>query len=90
MNLTSEARADLTALSDPDWYARIDDIGEEAGYFESLGPFHSAFFSDEGSVLLVTFETRATIRANQKRPSADGLCDRQYARLVEPDDHRRP
>ncbi len=66
MNLTSEARADLTALSDPDWYARIDDIGEEAGYFESLGPFHSAFFSDEGSVLLVTFETRATIRANQK------------------------
>ncbi|TMV81196.1 phosphoadenosine phosphosulfate reductase [Thioclava sp. BHET1] len=45
-----------------EWEDRIDAIGEELGYFEPLGPNHSAFFVDEGPTLLVTFESAETIR----------------------------
>lgn len=51
------------AESDTDWLAIMDEIGEEAGYFERLGARHSAFFSDQGPVLLVTFETVRGVRA---------------------------
>jgi len=51
------------AASDEDWLAIMDEIGEETGYFEMLGQKHSAFFNDAGPVLLVTFETRAGVRA---------------------------
>ena len=50
------------AQSDADWLVIMDEIGEEAGYFEPLGGGHSAFFSDHGPVLLVSFETRTGIR----------------------------
>ena len=50
------------AESDADWLAIMDEIGEEAGYFEPLGSHHSAFFSDIGTVLLVSFETVQGIR----------------------------
>ncbi|GAB1380309.1 phosphoadenosine phosphosulfate reductase [Pararhodobacter sp.] len=50
------------AQSDADWLVIMDEIGEEAGYFEPLGGAHSAFFSDQGPVLLVSFETRAGVR----------------------------
>ena len=53
---------DLRSLSDADWVARIAAIGDEAGSFERLGPSHFAFFADEGPTLLVTFETRDSIR----------------------------
>ena len=45
-----------------EWEDRIDAIGEELGYFEPLGPNHSAFFVDEGPTMLVTFESAETIR----------------------------
>ena len=51
------------AESDADWLAIMDEIGEEAGYFEPLGAHHSAFFSDMGTVLLVSFETVQGIRS---------------------------
>ena len=51
------------AQSDQDWLSIMDEIGEEAGYFERLGETHSAFFSDLGTVLLVSFETLAGVRA---------------------------
>jgi len=51
------------AETDGDWLAIMDEIGEEAGYLESLGADHSAFFSDLGPVLLVTFETLDGIRS---------------------------
>ena len=50
------------ANSDADWLSIMDEIGEEAGYFEQLGDKHSAFFSDLGPVLLVTFETLVGVR----------------------------
>jgi len=50
------------------WLAAIEEIGEEAGYFQNVGSRHWAFFSDESPVLLVTFETVAEIRSRK-----DGL-----------------
>ena len=50
------------------WLARIEEIGEEAGYFQPLGARHWAFFMDESPTLLVTFETVDAIRAR-----SDGL-----------------
>jgi hypothetical protein len=51
------------AASDADWLSIMDEIGEEAGYFEQLGDQHSVFFSDQGPILLVTFETLQGVRA---------------------------
>ena len=54
------------------WLAAIDDIGEEAGYFQTLGAKHWAYFADDGATLLVTFETVEAIRANASQlPSGD-------------------
>lgn len=61
--LTGGSMADM---SDGAWRTRIEGLGDELGYFEPLGASHSAFFSDEGPVLLVSFESRAAIRG---RPS---------------------
>lgn len=54
-----------SAATDRDsWLALIEEIGEEAGYFERLGQSHWAYFSDQSPTLLVTFETLGTIRTN--------------------------
>lgn len=45
------------------WFERIDEIGEELGYYQPLGDRHGAFFVDDGPVLLVTFESADSIRA---------------------------
>lgn len=45
------------------WLARLEEICEEEGYFEPLGARHHAFFADEGSTLLVSFETVDQVRA---------------------------
>lgn len=46
-----------------DWLALIEEIGDEAGYFEFLGRNHWAFFTDESPTLVVTFETLDSIRS---------------------------
>lgn len=48
------------------WLDRLDDIGEDRGYFQPMGPNHSAIFTDESPTLLVTFETIDSIRKNTK------------------------
>lgn len=55
-------REDLRSLDDPQWLEAIAVVGDEAGSFTPLGASHSAFFADEGTTLLVTFETRDQIR----------------------------
>ena len=57
------------------WLAAIDDIGEEAGYFQKLGAKHWAYYVDEDPTLLVTFETVDSIRANASQlPSGDAIA----------------
>lgn len=59
------------------WLAAIDEIGEEAGYFQTLGSKHWAYFVDLGPILLVTFETVDAIRANPTQlPFGDGIARR--------------
>ncbi|WP_102226221.1 phosphoadenosine phosphosulfate reductase [Acidimangrovimonas sediminis] len=51
------------AATKQDWIARVEEIGEEAGYFERLGRRHFALFSDASPVLLVSFEQLGAVRA---------------------------
>ncbi len=54
---------DPAAGLDPEaWLDRIEDIAEDHGYFEPLGPDHSVTFIGRGRTLLVTFETIQSIR----------------------------
>jgi len=50
------------------WLAAIAKTGKDVGSFRTMGNRHWAFFSDDGPVLLVTFETVSDIRQR-----ADGL-----------------
>ncbi|GAB4274016.1 MAG: hypothetical protein Kow0013_28020 [Pararhodobacter sp.] len=50
------------ARTDAEWLEIMEEIGDEAGYFEPVGPRHSAFFSDMGTTLLVSFETLSGVR----------------------------
>jgi len=63
--MQSSSQSDLATLSPADWVARLDELGDEVGYCETLGARHRVFFSDQAPVLLVTFETSADIRARQ-------------------------
>ena len=57
---------DASAATDRDsWLALIDQIGEEEGYFQTLGPHHWAMFIDDSPTLIVSFETIDQARARQ-------------------------
>jgi len=58
---------DLADLGPSEWLAALDDLGEEHGYFQNLGPAHHALFIDAGKSLLVTFET---LEAARRTPGA--------------------
>lgn len=55
---------DLADHAPADWLAALDDLGEEHGYFQRLGPAHHALFIDAGRSLLVTFESQEAARRN--------------------------
>ena len=47
-----------------DWALKLEKLTEDAGYFHRLGARHSALFIDEGTTLLVSFETLSDVLAN--------------------------
>lgn len=53
----------LTDLEPNDWFAEIDDICEDHGFFEQLGSMHCVGFLEGCNKLLVTFENAQDIRA---------------------------
>lgn len=59
----ADMAGDLADQTDLDLLEALESLGEDEGYYEPLGKRHAALFSDEGPVLLVTFETLASIRA---------------------------
>lgn len=65
--MSEPATLDSPPGSREDWLARLDGIGEDKGYFQTLGPRHWALFVDEAPTLIVSFETVEQIRA---RPGA--------------------
>ena len=54
---------DLPGDEPLEWVGAIEQIAEDFGYFEPLGPQHYAAFLDAGRKLLVTFENAETVRA---------------------------
>ena len=50
-------------LTREEWFARIEELCAEEGYFEPLGRRHHAYFHDDGPILLVTFESLDQILA---------------------------
>jgi hypothetical protein len=68
MTLTApDLELDLNDLSQQDWLGRLDELGDEHGFFEQLGNRHFSLFIDAGPRLLVTFES---IDAARKNPGA--------------------
>ncbi|WP_368183869.1 hypothetical protein [Aestuariibius sp. HNIBRBA575] len=61
-----EIESDLTDMEAQDWLDAVDEIAEELGYFEPLGPDHSAAFIDAGPKLIVCFETIQHIRRGNR------------------------
>lgn len=51
------------ATTREEWLRLIAAIGAEEGYFENLGVHHWASFSDDGPILLVSFESLEDIRS---------------------------
>jgi len=50
----------------PDLWNRLDDLGDECGYFEPLGPHHGVVLLDQGPTLLVSF-----VHASDLDPESD-------------------
>lgn len=58
------ARYDASMANDlASWQARLEEICAEEGYFDPVGAHHHALFTDEGPVLIVSFETVDQVRA---------------------------
>lgn len=58
------------------WRSAIEDIAEERGFFDPLGPDHAALFTDKGETLLVTFEEEQAIRGREgHRPLGWALAE---------------
>lgn len=69
---------DLSGLDPEDWTRRIDEIGEEHGYYQHVGRDHAALFIDAGPKLLVSFEHRATAMSNPfGRPRGFDMATRE-------------
>ncbi|MBL8564033.1 MAG: hypothetical protein JNN06_17340 [Gemmobacter sp.] len=61
---TLPARYDASMATDlASWRARLEEICDEEGYFDPVGAHHHALFTDEGPVLIVSFETVDQVRA---------------------------
>ena len=60
-----ETAAPQAVLDRDQWFARIDELCSEEGYFEPLGRKHSAYFHDDGPILLVSFESLDRILARK-------------------------
>lgn len=57
------------------WIAALEALTEEEGYVEPLGEAHWAFFTDLGTTLLVSFETRQSAMARPDRmPQGNALA----------------
>ncbi|MCX7559477.1 phosphoadenosine phosphosulfate reductase [Sulfitobacter sp. F26204] len=60
---TPTLETSLLDLPRREWLATVEQIVDEDGYVEKLGRRHHAIFFEEGSTLLVTFETLQGIHA---------------------------
>lgn len=62
-----DVELDLSDLSEPEWLARMEALGEEHGFWERMGHHHHALFVESGKRLLVTFES---VESARRSPAA--------------------
>lgn len=62
----TEFDPDLTGLDRPQWIDALDEVAEDFGAFDPLGPDHQAAFIDAGRCLVVTFETIQSVRGTER------------------------
>lgn len=62
---TDHIDTDHTATQRAAWIAKMEELTEESGYFHTLGARHYSFFADEGTTLLVSFDTVDAILARE-------------------------
>lgn len=73
--MSEEALIETPAAPGDDWLARLDAIGEDQGYFQTIGARHWALFVDESPTLLVSFETVEQLRARPGQlPAAHAIA----------------
>jgi hypothetical protein len=53
---------DLGQLNRQKWCAALDELGDETGGFEEIGPDHTSLYIEAGRDLLVTFENAVALR----------------------------
>lgn len=56
---------DQTASARATWIAKLEEMTEESGHFHRIGAHHYSFFADEGTTLLVSFDTVEAILARE-------------------------
>jgi len=59
---TIATETDLSGLSWTDWCERLHEVAGEDGFAEPLGDSHAAVFIENKPILLVTFETFASVK----------------------------
>ena len=75
--MSDTAEPEQLPASRDQWLARLDAIGEDKGYFQTVGQHHWALFVDESPTLLVSFETIDQIRARPgELPAAHAIAAR--------------
>lgn len=62
---SAETSVQQPVLDLDQWFAKIDALCAEEGYFEPLGKKHWAYFHDDGPILLVSFESLDRILARK-------------------------
>lgn len=62
-SIEAEPKAARVAAKVTKWTDAMERIGDDDGYLETVGPKHLAFFAEDKTTLLVTFETAASIQA---------------------------
>lgn len=74
--MTKDHRIDidsgLTGLDGDAWFAQVEQVAEDLGYFENFGKYCAAFI-DAGPKLLVTFENAESIVARNKTAEPVGF-----------------
>jgi hypothetical protein len=74
--MTKDTRIDidsgLAGLEGDAWFAQLEDVSEDLGYFERMEK-HASAFIDAGPKLLVTFEIAETIQSRSKEAEPFGF-----------------
>ena len=63
---------ELNDLDRTAWIEQVDEIAEEFGYSEPVGPNHTALLIDAGRTLIVSFESVASVRMSNDETAPIG------------------